>query len=167
MARGTKNKVNLIGRLARDPEMRTLPNGNAVCSISLATDEGYKDKNTAQWVDKTEWHSIEAFGRLAEVMGEYLKKGAKIDIEGKLQTDEYEKDGIKRYRTKVIASEMIMLDSRNGDSPAASASPSQPKLGYQFEDGAPVQPQDVQSYQRAGIGPWPVGQKPPFIPAGY
>ncbi len=113
MARGSINKVIIIGTLGRDPEMRFLPNGNAVCSISLATDEGYKDKNTGQMVDKTEWHRVEAFGRLAEIIGEYLKKGSKCYIEGKLRTDEYEKDGIKRYSTKIIANEMTMLDSRS------------------------------------------------------
>jgi len=112
MARGSVNKVIVIGTLGRDPEIRYLPNGNAVASLSVATDEGYKDKNTGQQVDKTEWHRVEAFGRLAEIMGEYLKKGAKVYIEGKLRTDEYEKDGIKRYSTKIIANEMTMLDSR-------------------------------------------------------
>jgi single-strand DNA-binding protein len=113
MARGSINKVILIGTLGRDPEMRFLPNGNAVCNLSLATDEGYKDKNTGQQVDKTEWHRISAFGRLAEVMGEYLKKGSKCYIEGKLETREYEKDGIKRYSTSILANEMTMLDNRN------------------------------------------------------
>lgn len=114
MARGSVNKVMLIGTLGRDPEMRYLPNGNAVVSISLATDEGYKDKNNGQQVDRTEWHRVEAFGRLAEIIGEYLKKGAKCYVEGKLKTDEYEKDGIKRYSTKIVANEMTMLDSRQG-----------------------------------------------------
>ena len=112
MARGSVNKVIVIGTLGRDPEIRYLPNGNAVASLSVATDEGYKDRNTGQQVDKTEWHRVEAFGRLAEIMGEYLKKGSKCYIEGKLRTDEYEKDGIKRYSTKIIANEMTMLDSR-------------------------------------------------------
>lgn len=114
MARGSINKVIIIGTLGRDPEMRYLPNGTAVCSMSLATDEGYKDKHTGQQVDKTEWHRIEAFGRLAEIMAEYLKKGSKCYVEGKLRTDEYEKDGIKRYSTKITANEMTMLDSRQG-----------------------------------------------------
>ena len=112
MARGSINKVILIGTLGRDPEVRYMPNGNAVCSLSVATDEGYKDKNTGQQVDATEWHRVEMFGRLAEVAGEYLKKGSKAYFEGKLKTDEYEKDGIKRYSTKVIANEMTMLDSK-------------------------------------------------------
>lgn len=113
MARGSVNKVIIIGTLGRDPEMRYLPNGNAVVAVSVATDEGYKDRNTGQQVDKTEWHRVEAFGRLAEIIGEYLKKGSKVYFEGKLRTDEYEKDGIKRYSTKIIANEMTMLDSCN------------------------------------------------------
>ena len=115
MARGSVNKVIIIGTLGRDPEMRYLPNGNAVCSMSLATDEGYKDRNTGQVVEKTEWHRVEAFGRLAEIIGQYLKKGSKCYVEGKLRTDEYEKDGIKRYTTKIIAHDMTMLDSKGAD----------------------------------------------------
>lgn len=142
MARGSVNKVILIGTLGRDPEMRYLPNGNAVCSLSLATDEGYKDRNTGQQVDKTEWHRVEAFGRLAEIMGEYLKKGSKCYVEGKLRTDEYEKDGIKRYSTKIIANEMTMLDSRNAQ-----------------EDGY---------NQGAGMGQTPMGQQAaPAMQNGY
>jgi len=149
MARGSVNKVILIGTLGRDPEMRYLPNGNAVCSVSIATDEGYKDRNTGQQVDKTEWHRVEAFGRLAEIMGEYVKKGSKIYVEGKLRTDEYEKDGIKRYATKIIANEMTMLDSKNaqnqGDAgmgynaPQQAAAPQQPAQGYQQQPAMPQQ----------------------------
>lgn len=183
MARGSINKVMIIGTLGRDPEMRYLPNGNAVCSMSLATDEGYKDKNTGQQVDKTEWHRIEAFGRLAEIMGEYLKKGAKCYVEGKLRTDEYEKDGIKRYSTKIIANEMTMLDSRNsqggdnmgygqqqGAQPAAAAQPSygqqapqqapaQPSYGQQAPQQAPAQPAYGQAPQQAPAAPY--GQPAP------
>jgi single-strand DNA-binding protein len=182
MARGSINKVIIIGTLGRDPEMRYLPNGNAVCSMSLATDEGYKDKNTGQQVDKTEWHRIEAFGRLAEIMGEYLKKGAKCYVEGKLRTDEYEKDGIKRYSTKIIANEMTMLDSRNsqqgGDNmgygaPAAKPmgqpataqpayaqqapqqqAPAQPAYGQQTPQQAPAQPAYGQAPQQAPAAPY-------------
>ena len=146
MARGSINKVIIIGTLGRDPEMRYLPNGNAVCSMSLATDEGYKDRNTGQQVDKTEWHRIEAFGRLAEIMGEYLKKGSKCYVEGKLRTDEYEKDGIKRYSTKIIANEMTMLDSKNaqgGDNMGYGAPQAQPM-------GQPQQaPQQQPTYAQA------------------
>jgi single-strand DNA-binding protein len=154
MARGSINKVIIIGTLGRDPEMRYLPNGNAVVSMSLATDEGYKDKNTGQQVDKTEWHRVEAFGRLAEIIGEYLKKGSKCYVEGKLRTDEYEKDGIKRYSTKIIANEMTMLDTRQGgdnqggqqgysapqqQAPSAPQQQAQPAYGQQAPQRAPAQ----------------------------
>jgi single-strand DNA-binding protein len=149
MARGSVNKVIIIGTLGRDPEMRYLPNGNAVVSISLATDEGYKDKNTGQQVDKTEWHRVEAFGRLAEIIGEYLKKGSKCYVEGKLRTDEYEKDGIKRYSTKIIANEMTMLDTRqSGDNQGQGALP--PVGGYQApQQSEPQQPAYGQAPQQA------------------
>jgi len=146
MARGSINKVILIGTLGRDPEMRFLPNGNAVCSMSLATDEGYKDKNTGQQIEKTEWHRVEAFGRLAEIIGEYLKKGAKCYIEGKLKTDEYEKDGIKRYSTKIVAREMTMLDSR---APGQADNHG----GYQAHHQPPAQPQHQQAPQRPAQNP--------------
>ena len=143
MARGSINKVIIIGTLGRDPEMRYLPNGNAVCSMSLATDEGYKDRNTGQQVDKTEWHRIEAFGRLAEIMGEYLKKGSKCYVEGKLRTDEYEKDGIKRYSTKIIANEMTMLDSKNAQGGGDN-------MGYGAPQAQPMgQPQQQPAYAQA------------------
>ncbi|MAD98883.1 MAG: single-stranded DNA-binding protein [Flavobacteriaceae bacterium] len=139
MARGSINKVIIIGTLGRDPEIRYLPNGSAVCSMSLATDEGYKDRNTGQQVDKTEWHRIEAFGRLAEIMGEYLKKGAKCYVEGKLRTDEYEKDGIKRYSTKIIANEMTMLDSRQGADSQGAYQPSHQPQPSQSQPQRPAQ----------------------------
>jgi single-strand DNA-binding protein len=147
MSRGSINKVIIIGSLGNDPEMRYLPNGNAVVSIGIATDEGYKDKNTGQQVDKTEWHRVEAFGRLAEVMGEYLKKGSKCYIEGKLRTDEYEKDGIKRYSTKIIANEMTMLDSKpQGQQQGQQGYAQQPQQAPQMApqqsmQQAPQQPQ--------------------------
>ncbi len=161
MARGSINKVILIGTLGRDPEMRFLPNGNAVCSMSLATDEGYKDKNTGQQVDKTEWHRVEAFGRLAEVMGEYLKKGSKCYIEGKLRTDEYEKDGIKRYSTKIIANEMTMLDSKSDQDSGGQSSSAQAPLGYYFADGTTMKPDESQYYIQRGAQPWAKGTVPP------
>ena len=148
MARGSINKVMIIGTLGRDPEVRYLPNGNAVCSISLATDEGYKDKNTGQQVDRTEWHKVEAFGKLAEIIGEYLKKGSKCYVEGKLKTDEYEKDGIKRYSTKIVANEMTMLDSKQDgqqNQGYQQASPQQQAPQPQYAQQAPQQ-QQQQSY---------------------
>lgn len=112
MAKGSVNKAIIIGRLGKDPEIQYLPSGVAVANMTIATDEGYKDKNTGQQVEKTEWHRVAAFGKLAEIIQQYVQKGAKVYIEGKLQTDEYEKDGVKRYSTKIVAHDMTMLDSR-------------------------------------------------------
>jgi len=113
MARGI-NKVILVGNLGADPETRYTPSGTAITSIRIATSESWKDKQTGEQQERTEWHRVEFFSRLAEIAGEYLKKGSQVYIEGKLRTDEYEKDGIKRYSTKVIADEMQMLGSRGG-----------------------------------------------------
>lgn len=126
---GTVNKVILIGVLGRDPEMRYMPNGDPVASFSIATDEGYKDKTTGQKVDRAEWHRIEVFGKLAEISGEYLTKGSKVYVEGKLKTDEYEKDGIKRYSTKIKAFSMTMLTpkSQQGSAPAQQQQQSAPQ----------------------------------------
>jgi len=178
MARGSINKVILIGTLGRDPEMRFLPNGNAVVSMSLATDEGYKDKNTGQQVDKTEWHRVEAFGRLAEIIGEYLKKGSKCYVEGKLRTDEYEKDGIKRYSTKIIANEMTMLDSRasqdggmnsgmGGGYSAPQRAPQQAPAAAPMQQPAYQQPaQQQQAPQQAPAQQYAQPQQAPAAPYG-
>jgi len=101
MARGV-NKVILVGTCGQDPEARYLPNGNAVTNLSLATSEQWTDKQTGQKVEKTEWHRVSLFGKVAEIAGEYLRKGSQVYIEGKLQTREWEKDGIKRYTTEII-----------------------------------------------------------------
>ena len=100
MARGV-NKVILVGTCGQDPEVRYLPNGNAVTNLSLATSEQWTDKQTGQKVEKTEWHRVVLFGKVAEIAGEYVTKGTQVYIEGKLQTREWEKDGIKRYSTEV------------------------------------------------------------------
>lgn len=100
MARGI-NKVILVGTCGQDPEVRYLPNGNAVTNLSLATSEAWTDKQTGQKVEKTEWHRVVLFGKVAEIAGEYLRKGSQCYIEGKLKTREWEKDGIKRYSTEV------------------------------------------------------------------
>ncbi len=113
MARGI-NKVILVGNLGADPETRYTPSGTAITSIRIATSESWKDKTTGEQQERTEWHRIEFFGRIAEIAGEYLKKGRQVYVEGKLRTDEYEKDGVKRYSTKVIADEMQMLGGREG-----------------------------------------------------
>ena len=115
MARGI-NKVILVGNLGADPETRYTPSGTAITSIRIATSESWKDKTTGEQQERTEWHRVKFFGRLAEIAGEYLKKGSQVYVEGKLRTDEYEKDGIKRYSTDIIADEMQMLGSRGGAS---------------------------------------------------
>ena len=101
MARGV-NKVILVGTCGQDPEVRYLPNGNAVTNLSLATSEQWNDKQSGQKVERTEWHRVSLFGKVAEIAGEYLRKGSQVYIEGKLQTREWEKDGIKRYTTEII-----------------------------------------------------------------
>lgn len=104
------NKTQIIGTLGRDPEVRAMPNGNYVANLAVATDESYNDKTTGQKVEQTEWHRITVYGKLAEICQQYLKKGSRAYFEGKLRTREWEKDGVKRYTTEIIASEMMMLD---------------------------------------------------------
>ena len=114
MARGI-NKVILIGNLGQDPEIRYMPSGGAVANVRLATSESWKDKGTGEQVEKTEWHTVVFFGRLGEIVGEYLKKGSKVYVEGRLQTRKWQgKDGADRYTTEIVANEMQMLDSRGG-----------------------------------------------------
>ena len=110
------NKVILIGNLGNDPDTRYSPQGSAITNLSVATDESYKDKNTGQIVPKTEWHNIVLFNRLAEIASEYLRKGSKVYLEGRLQTRKWQdKDtGQDRYKTEIVANEMQMLDSRSG-----------------------------------------------------
>ena len=112
MARGI-NKVILVGNLGNDPETRFMPNGNPVTNISIATSESWKDKQSGQQQERTEWHRIVFFNRLAEIAGEYLKKGSKVYIEGALRTRQWYKEGQKHYSTEIIANEMQMLDGRN------------------------------------------------------
>lgn len=111
MARGV-NKVILVGNLGRDPETRYMPSGGAVTNVSIATSKGWKDKDSGEQKERTEWHRIVFFNKLAEIAGEYLKRGSKVYIEGELRTRNWEKDGQKHYTTEVVASEMQMLDSR-------------------------------------------------------
>jgi single-strand DNA-binding protein len=114
MSRGV-NKVILVGTCGQDPEVRYLPNGNAVTNLSLATSEQWTDKQSGQKVERTEWHRVSLFGKVAEIAGEYLRKGSQCYIEGKLQTREWEKDGIKRYTTEIIVDingTMQLLGSR-------------------------------------------------------
>jgi single-strand DNA-binding protein len=106
------NHCTFIGRLGNDPETLTMPNGTAVCNLSLAVGDDYKDKN-GQKVEQTEWVRVSAFGKLAEIMAQYLKKGSKVYIAGKMKTRSYDKDGQKHYATGISASEMFMLDGKD------------------------------------------------------
>lgn len=116
MAKGTLNKVILIGRLGKDPELRYTPTGAAVATFNVATNEAYKDKDGKD-VENTDWHRIVAWRKLAEICGQYLKKGSLVYIEGKLKTRSYDdKDGTKKYITEIVADNMQMLGGRMGDS---------------------------------------------------
>ena len=122
MSRGTVNKVILIGRLGKDPDMRYTPSGTAVANFSLATNTAFKDSD-GNWTDKTEWHNIVSFGRTAEIAGEYLKKGKLVYIDGRLQTSSWEdQNGQKRYKTEIVATELQLIGSRGeGESGADSS----------------------------------------------
>jgi single-strand DNA-binding protein len=114
MARGV-NKVILIGNLGKDPETKSLPSGSAVCNVTVATTDGWKDKQTGEKKEHTEWHNVVFFDRLAEIAGQYLKKGSKVYIEGSLRTRKWQdKEGKDRYTTEVRANDMQMLDSKGG-----------------------------------------------------
>lgn len=126
------NKVILIGNLGRDPETRFMPNGEAVTNVTIATTETWKDRNSGERQEKTEWHRVTFYRRLAEIAGEYLKKGSQVYVEGRLETRKWtDKEGKDRYTTEIIASEMKMLGSRAGaGAPAYDAS----------DDAAPSRP---------------------------
>ena len=122
MARGV-NKVILVGNLGQDPELRYTGSGTAVCNLRIATNESYKDAS-GEWVERTEWHSVVAWSRLAEICNEYLKKGSQAYFEGSLQTRQWEdKDGNTRYTTEIKAREMMILSGRGDDTGSFSPSP--------------------------------------------
>lgn len=115
MARGV-NKVILVGNLGNDPDMKYTASGSAVAKISVATKDSWKDKQTGENQERTEWHRVVAFGRLAEIMGEYLRKGSQVYIEGRLQTNKWQdQNGQDRYTTEIVASDMQMLGGRGGE----------------------------------------------------
>jgi single-strand DNA-binding protein len=127
------NKVILIGNLGRDPETRYMPDGGAITNISIATTETWKDKQ-GEKQEKTEWHRVAFFGKLAEIAGEYLKKGSQVYVEGRLQTRKWQdKDGADKYTTEIVANAMQMLGSRQGMGGGASVSEREPAEG-----GAPA-----------------------------
>ena len=125
MARGI-NKVMLIGNLGNDPDIRYTASGAAVANISLATAESWRDKESGEQQERTEWHRIVFFGRLAEIVGEYLRKGSQIYVEGRLQTRKWQdKEGNDRYTTEIVANEMQMLGSRSGGGASYDSAPAQ------------------------------------------
>lgn len=141
MATRGVNKVILIGNLGADPEVRYMQNQQAVANFTLATSETWKDKQTGEQRENTEWHRLVAFRRLGEIVGEYLKKGSKVYIEGKLQTRKWQaQDGQDRFTTEVVVSELQMLDSRSGQG-AAQPMQQQGQQGYGQQQPAPQQQQ--------------------------
>ena len=139
MARGV-NKVIIVGNCGKDPETRYMPSGGAVTTISIATSEQWTDKQSGQKQERTEWHNVTFFGRLAEIAGEYLRKGSQVYVEGSLRTEKWQgKDGQDRYTTKIIANEMQMLGSRSGggdySQPAQQSSNSAPQPAMAADDG--------------------------------
>jgi len=151
MARGV-NKVILIGNMGKDPEVRYMPSGGAAANCSIATSESWRDKTSGEMQEKTEWHNLVFFGRLAAIVGADGKKGSKVYVEGRLQTDKWQdKSGNDRYTTKIICNEMQMLDSRGGggdnfcggqqqshNPPSQAQSSSQPSGGAQQQQQQPA-----------------------------
>ena len=151
------NKVILIGHLGKDPEVRYMPSGGAVVNITLATNETWKDKQTGEAQERTEWHNLVFYGKLAEIAGEYLRKGRQVYIEGSLRTRKWQdKNGQDRYTTEIIANEMLLLGSREGgggstsfesrpqqrpveaaSAPAPAVPSSGPALDNEFDDDIP------------------------------
>lgn len=133
------NKVIIIGNLGQAPEVEYMPNGNAVCNFTIATSESWKDKNTGEKVERTEWHRIVMYRKLAEIAGQYLTKGSKVYIEGKLQTRKWQaQDGSNRYTTEIVASEMQMLGGKGGQTQSKPKSEqAQQGLDSGFDDDIP------------------------------
>ena len=125
MARSV-NKVTLIGNLGNDPEMKALPSGSQVANLSIATTDSWRDRNSGEKQERTEWHRVVCFDSLAEICGQYLRKGSRIYIEGSLRTRSWEQDGQKRYATEIVGREMMMLDGR-GETDMGAQAPMQPR----------------------------------------
>ena len=138
MSRGV-NKVILIGHLGKDPETRATPDGKAVTNCSIATSESWKDKQTGEQKERTEWHNLVFWGRLAEIAGQYLKKGGQVYVEGKTTTRKWQdKEGKDRYTTEIIVHDLQMLGGKSGgqghDEPAARTAPAAADKGFQDDD---------------------------------
>ncbi|MBK5912984.1 single-stranded DNA-binding protein [Rhodocyclus purpureus] len=135
------NKAIIVGNLGRDPEIRYLPNGEAVCNVTVATSESWKDKNTGEKKEMTEWHRVVFYRRLAEIAGQYLKKGSSVYIEGRIRTRKWQdKEGQERYTTEIEANEMKMLGSRQGMGSPSGGDDSygEPSYGGSMPSSAPA-----------------------------
>jgi len=153
------NKVIIVGNLGKDPEVRYMPSGGAVANITIATSETWKDKQSGQKQEKTEWHRVVMFNRLGEIAGEYLKKGSKVYIEGKLQTRKWQdNNGNDRYTTEIVANEMQMLDSRGGGDQSGGYGAGQ----QQYGGGQQAQQQGGGQQQRQQGGQQQGGQQPQY-----
>jgi single-strand DNA-binding protein len=144
MARGV-NKVIIVGNCGQDPETRFMPSGGAVTNLSVATSESWKDKTSGQPQERTEWHRVVFFNRLAEIAGEYVKKGSKLYVEGSLRTRKWQnKEGQDQYTTEIVASEMQMLDSRGGQDGSQGGGYQSPQQGGYQQPAAQSKPQGGQ-----------------------
>ena len=138
------NKVILVGHLGRDPEVRYTPDGRAICNFTMATTDTWKDKNSGEKRERTEWHRVVVFGRLAEICGEYLAKGRQVYVEGKLQTRSWEKDGQTHYMTEIVASDVQFLGGRDDNTGGGRASRDNGRdMGYPEPPMANTQDDDI------------------------
>ena len=159
------NKVIIIGNLGRDPEMRYTQDQNAVATFSVATSEQWTDRNTNERRERTEWHRVVCFRRLAEICGEYLHKGSKVYIEGQLQTRSWEQDGQTRYMTEVVARNMQMLDSRRGG--GGFGGPDDDRGGPPDQGGPPDRGGYRDQPSGGGPSPAPATSSPPQEPDDF
>lgn len=172
MARGI-NKVILIGNVGQDPEVKYMPSGGAVTNISIATSETWKDKNTGQPQERTEWHRVVFFNRLGEIAGEYLRKGSKVYIEGSLRTRKWQaQDGTDRYTTEIVANEMQMLDGRGDNAGGGMGAGDTGGGNYAQSYGQPKAvasgPQSAPQYaNQGGSASGQANQAPQQPPAGF
>ena len=156
------NKVIIVGNLGRDPEVRYMPNGDAIANIAVATSYTHKDRNSGQTKELTEWHRIAFFGRLAEIVGQYLKKGSSVYVEGRLQTRKYtDKDGVDRYATDIIAEQMQMLGGPAG----ANRETSQQHADNQHADNQHEAPANAPAAKPAAAAAAPKGGRAKPRPA--
>lgn len=142
------NQAQIIGHLGKDPEVRYLPNGNAVANFSLATTEKWKDKTSGEAKEQTEWHRVTVFDKLAEIVGQYLKKGSLVYICGKIKTRKYtDKDGTEKYTTEIHANEMKMLGGRESSDDQPQRQAPQPDKAGQWKAGAPAKPKSSGGFE--------------------